>query len=144
MSFKLFSEIFDEFNEAKTKNERVEVLKKNKTPRFLEFVAIYFNKNVKFITDIPEYKTSFDPAGLNYVYLQNEVTKLYRFIENHPKRPAGLSKEKSQMLLIQVLEGLHKDEAKLLCGLIKKDLGIKFFTPKLVKEAYPELNITEE
>ena len=81
------------------------------------------------------------PAGLNFSYLDTEISKMYRFIKGHPKRPEGLTPEKQSSILLVILESLHKDEAELLIKLMKKDLGVKFLTPKLVKEAYPNLNI---
>jgi hypothetical protein len=40
-----------------------------------------------------------------------------------------------------ILESLHKDEADLMVRCLKKDLGIPFLTTKLVKEAFPDINL---
>ncbi len=40
-----------------------------------------FNPYVKFDVEVPEYRPSIEPAGLNHTYLDMEVSKLYRFIE---------------------------------------------------------------
>jgi hypothetical protein len=69
------------------------------------------------------------------------MQKMYRFIVNHPSRAKELTGKKQTSLLLVVLESLHKDEASLLVKLIKKDLGIKFLTPKLIKEAFPDIDI---
>jgi hypothetical protein len=42
-------------------------------------------------------------------------------------------------MFLVILEALHKDEAALLLRLVKKDLGVKFLTRKLVEEAFPGL-----
>lgn len=141
MSSKLYSEIFAEFDEVKTRAEKIAVLRKYDHPRFREFLFFVFSDDVKFDVEIPKYKPSLEPAGLNMSYIHMEVTRLYRFIENHPKRPAGLFGDKQKNLFIGVLESVHKDEAELLVKMVKKDLGIKFLTKQIVKEAFPGINL---
>lgn len=134
---KLYSEIFEDFEKATTKAERIDVLRKNDHFRFREFLVLAFNEGVQFDVEVPKYRPAPEPAGLNFSYLDTEVSKLYRFIKNHPKRPAGLSPEKQKSLLLVVLESLHKDEADLLVRLINRDLKIKHLTKNLVMEAFP-------
>jgi hypothetical protein len=136
----LYSEILEEFQNAKGKNEKIAVLRKHDHPRLRDFFYCLFNKTIKFDVIVPEYRDAIEPAGLNYTYLDIEMPKLYRFIVGHPKR-TNVEPKKLSNLLKSVLESLHKDEAKLLVGLIKKDLGVKHLTPLLVKEAYPNLDI---
>lgn len=132
----LYSEIFAEFNKATTKAERLAVLRKYDHPRFREFLKYALDTNVKFDVVIPKYRPSPEPAGLNFTYLSSEVTKFYRFITGHPKRPAGLTPLKQKQLLVVILESLHKDEAEILVNLIKGDIGVKYLTLNLVSEAY--------
>jgi hypothetical protein len=75
--------------------------------------------------------------------LDIEVPKLYRFIKEHPKlEGVVLDEKRKKSLLTTTLESLHKDEAELLVKAItKKDLGVKYLTPKIIKEAYPDINI---
>jgi hypothetical protein len=134
---KLYSEIFEEFDKTKNKRERLAVLRKYDHPRFREFLNYAFNPYVKFDVEIPSYRPAIEPAGLNFTYLSTEVVKLYRFIEGHPQRPIGLSDLKKKQLLTVILESLHKDEAELLCKLIKRDIGVKHLTLNLVLEAFP-------
>lgn len=141
MSFKLMHEIIEEFDAAKTRAEKIAVLKKYDSKNLREFFVALFNSTVEFDVEIPTYRPAPEPAGLNYLYLETEIPKLYRFVKNHPNRPAQLTSKKQKELLLVMLESLHKDEADLLVRLIKKDLGIKFLTSNLVKEAYPGINI---
>jgi len=140
-STKLYSEIFEDFELAPTKNDKINVLRKHDHPRFRDFLVIAFNDNFKFDVIVPPYRPALEPAGLNYAYLDSEISKLYRFIANHPKRSTNLTPKRQTDLLCSVLETLHKDEAVLLCKLIKKDLDIPFLTVKLVKESFPGINI---
>jgi len=136
---KLYSEIFEDFEKASTKQDRLSVLKKYDHPMFRLFLQAAFHPNVVFDVNIPKYRPAVEPAGLNYTYLDSEMTKMYRFVKDHPSRPLGLTDKKKTELLLVTLESLHKDEAVLLEKLIKKDLGIKHLTPKLVDEAFPGL-----
>ena len=135
----LYSEIFDLFQKAETRKDKIEILKRFEHPTFKEFLNYAFNPNIHFDVEVPQYKPSFDPAGLNIMYLDDEVKRMYRFIVGHPKRPPNLKTKKQTELLILVLESLHKDEADLCIKMIKKDLKIPFLTKKLLKEVYPDL-----
>jgi hypothetical protein len=142
MSSKMYSEILQEFDEAPTRKEKLEVLRKNFTPRFGEFLQLAFSEDVKFDVELPKtYKVNVEPVGMTMTTLHIEMPKLYRFIEGHPKRVAGLSGKKQQNLFIGVLESLHKDEAELLIKMVKKNLGVKFLTANLLREAYPGINL---
>jgi hypothetical protein len=133
---KLYSEIFEEFDKAQNKTERINVLKKYDHLRFREFLVYALDPTIEFDVEIPNYRPAVEPAGLNFTYLNLEMPKMYRFIKGHKLRPAGLTPEKQKSLLLVILESLHKDEADLLVKVIKRDLEVKFLTKKLVQEAY--------
>ena len=143
MEAKLYSEILAEFDTAPTRSDKIAVLRKNDHPRFRNFLAMVYNPDIKFEVEIPTYRPAIEPAGLNYTYLDIEVPKLYRFILGHPKlEGAVLDEKRKKSLLTIVLESLHKDEAELLVKAItKKDLGVKFLTSRIIKEAYSDINI---
>jgi len=136
---KLYSEIIEEFNQVKTKQERIGVLRKYDHPRFRTFLVASFHPGIEFDVEIPKYRPAEEPAGLNYTYLDIEMNKLYRFIKNHPSRPPGLSAEKQKQLLLVILESLHKDESELLVKVINKKFEVKHLTVNLVNEAFPNL-----
>lgn len=140
-SDKLYSEIFEDYDKLKTKEERVNFLRKYDTPRFRAFFIAAFNKGVEFDVDVPPYRPAPEPAGLNYTYLDSEMDKLYRFVKNHPMRPTNLTREKQKQLLVVILESLHKDEAELLVQLINKKLKIKNLNAEIVKEAFPNISV---
>lgn len=135
----LYSEIIEMFEKAPTKKEKIDVLKRFEHPTFKQFFNYAFNPDIIFDVEIPEYKPSFDPAGLNNAYLDNELERTYRFIVGHPKRAGGLKPKKQTELLLILLETLHKDEADLYVRMLRKDLKVKFLTKKFIKEVYPDL-----
>lgn len=140
-AFKLYSEILEDFENATTKEERVAVLKKNETAHLKTFLTLMLNTNIEFDVEIPEYRPSVEPAGLNFTYLDQEMRRMYLYIKNHPSRPAGLTKKKQLDQLVVTLESLHKDEAALLVGVLSRSIKVKNLTPKFVKEVYPDINL---
>jgi hypothetical protein len=133
----LYSEIFEEFQKASTKQERQAVLRKHDHNALRDFLRYALDPRVIFDVEIPDYRPALEPAGMNYTYLNMEVPKLYRFIKDHPKRSKNLTAKKQQELLRVILEALHKDEADLLVRAMKKDLKIKFLTAKFIIETLP-------
>jgi len=134
---KLMTEIFDEFEKAQNKQERIAVLKKYDHKNFREFLWYALEPTIEFDVEIPKYRPAVEPAGLNFSYLSIEVKKMYRFVKNHKLRPAGLTPQKQKQLLVVVLESLYKDEAELLVKILQKKFKIPNLTIKLVQEAYP-------
>ena len=135
---KIFPEIFEEFEKAETKADKMAILRKYWHPKFQEFLEYAFNPNIKFDVIPPkEWRPAVEPAGLNITYLDLEVPKLYRFIKDHPNRPSELANDdaKKTKLLKVVLEALHPSESELLLKMLKKNLSIKGLTTKLIQEA---------
>lgn len=137
---KLYSEIFEEFDSAVNRAEKINTLKKYDHPRFRDFLVMAFNPKIEFDVEIPNYRPAPEPAGLNWTYLDMEMSKMYRFFKNHPQS-INLTQEKRKALLTVVLESLHKDEAALLVKMLNKNLEVKFLTPKIIAEAFPGINI---
>jgi len=140
----LYSEILEKFNKAQTREERVGVLQKYGDARFQDFLLLAYHPDIQFDIEPPPYRPAPEPAGLNWAYLESEISKMYRFIKNHPAKPVGLSTDKQRQLLLVILESVHKDEAELIVKMFKKDLGVKFLTRKIIKQAFPNLNLPTE
>ncbi len=133
---RLFSEIFAEFEQAANKADKMAVIRKYWHPSLRDFLEYAFNPGIVFdVTPPKTWRPAIEPAGLNVTYLDMEVPKLYRFIKDHPHRPAGLESEKQTKLLTIILESLHPSESELLLKLFKKNLGVKGLTVKLIQEA---------
>ena len=139
--FLLFHEIFEKFEELKTRDERINYLRANYTPQFKEFLRGAFDPNIVFKVNIPIYRPAVEPEGLNYSTLHNEMDRVYLFIDGHPKTPAGITEDKKEYVLKNMLEAIHKKEAEFLLAMLKKTLKVKFLTAKLVNEAYPDIEI---
>lgn len=139
---RMYPEIFDEFQKAPTRKEKIDVLRKYDNGRLREFLFLMFSPNIEFDVEIPKtYKVNPEPVGMTMSTLHLEVTRLYRFVKGHPKKSVGLTGDKQKNLLINVLESIHKDEAELLIKVMKREAKIPYLTAQIVKEAFPGINL---
>lgn len=133
-------EIFDEFEKASTKKERVEVLRRNANYALRSVLKGTYNPNVTFSIDkVPLYKPSDAPPGLGYTSINQELGRAYIFEANNPRVSPNLSKERKEQLLIQILEALEKREAEVYMNMLLKKQKVKGLNADVVKEAFPDL-----
>jgi len=133
-------EIFDEFELAKTKQERLDVIGKNLSKTLVDVLQFTFHPDCQWkVSELPEnYKIVDVPAGMAHCQLSTEIRKLYMFQAGNPTAEA-LTPRKQNELLIQLLESIEPREAEVIAGIFRKDQGVKHLTYKFVKEAFPDL-----
>lgn len=133
----LFSEVLDRVHKAKTKDQKVQILKDNSTNELRMLLKSAFDPNIKWC--IPEGKVPYlpndAPAGTEHTVLASEARKLWHFIEGADQATRQSQKEH---MFIQICEGLHESEAKLLCEAKDKNLHrvYKGLSHNVVKEAF--------
>jgi hypothetical protein len=135
----MMHEILHEFEQAKTKDDKIAVLRKHGDKSFQLLMFYAFSPDIVFDATVPEYRAAKEPAGLNHMYLHSEVNRLYNFIVGHPKRAAGITTKKQQQLLAIMLESLFVEEAKLLADIISRKFKVKSLDIKILKETYPHI-----
>ena len=134
-------EIFDEFELAKNKKERMSVIEKNLSKTLVDVLALTYHPNSQWlIKEMPDnYKIPTDMIpGLSGTQLSTELRKLYLFQKGHPSAEQ-LTEQKRTQLLLQLLEALEPREAEVVLGIFQKDQGVKGLDYKFVKEAFPDL-----
>jgi hypothetical protein len=141
MSYKLYSEIIEDFSMMQTKKERIELLRQYDSKRFRTFLEYCYNPSIIFDVEITKYKPSEMPIGLHFLTIDGEIEKFYRFIKDHPQRTSNFGGKKQKDIFTVILEGVYKTEAELLVHMVNKDLRIPFLTHALVHEAYPGINL---
>ena len=133
----LISEIFTKINNAKDKPKKIEVLRQYDTPGMRMILKGAFDPKIEW--DLPEgtppYIANEAPAGTEHTYLEVEAKRLYNFAKGGNDQ---LNKIRKETLFIQMLEGLHADEAKVLIDMKNKTLNKTFkgLTSDMVKEAF--------
>ncbi len=133
-------EVFDDFNKAKTRAEKIDVLRSDRRRILKEVLQGAFSSDVKFIFDkAPEYKPSDAPPGLGYTSIEQEMKRVYIFMKDHPRIDPNLTYERKEHILIQILEAMESREAEVYMNMILKDLKVKGLDDKLVREAFPGL-----
>jgi hypothetical protein len=135
-------EIFDEFEEAKNKKQKMQVLENNLSTLLVNVLQMTYHPNIRWkIKEMPDnYKIQEDSKlpGLSRCQLSTEIRKLYMFQEGNATAEA-LTPRKQNELLIQLLESLEPREAEVVMGIFRKDQGVEGLNYKFVKEAFPEM-----
>ena len=133
----LISEIFTKINNAKDKPKKVEVLKQYDSPGMRMILKGAFDPKIEWELPpgTPPYIANEAPAGTEHTYLELEAKRLYNFVKGGNNQ---LNKIRKETLFIQMLEGLHADEAKILIDMKNKTLNktYKGLTSEMVKEAF--------
>jgi len=137
----LIVEVFDRVKAAKSRDEKIKILKQNDTLSLRQILYANFSDKIMFL--IPEtpakFKPSVCPLGLADTNLFRETSRLYLFIRGGH---ATLQQLRREQLWVQLLEGVAKEEAVLLEFLKNKKLGDAYdLTADVVLAAFPNLQI---
>ena len=133
----LISEIFTKINNAKDKPKKIEVLRQYDSPGMRMILKGAFDPKIEW--ELPEgtppYIENEAPAGTEHTYLEVEARRLYNFAKGGNNT---INKIRKETLFIQMLEGLHESEAKVLIDVKNKSLNktYKGLTSDMVKEAF--------
>ena len=135
----LITEILQKVSSAKTKKEKVDLLQEYNQDALRAILIINFDESLKFL--LPEGEVPFNPndapAGTEHTRLDSEYRGLYRYFKGGDSSLKGMKREQ---LFVQLLEGLHVDEANLLVSACNKDLQSKYrITKQAVSEAFPSI-----
>lgn len=131
-------EILNKVSEAKTKKEKIKLLKEQDNNWALkDILRGSYDDAVQWI--LPTGKAPYDPAPEeshpSSWYQHNR--KLENFVKGGPgERLKSYQREK---IFLDILESIHPSDAELLVQMINKKLEVKGITKALVKEAYPKL-----
>jgi hypothetical protein len=132
-------EILDLVNKQRSNAKRVEVLQKYGNDALKTLFVWNFDDTA--ISVLPEghvpYKENDVPVGTDHTSLRREYKHLYNFVRGGNDSLSSLRRE---TMFIQMLEGLHPEEAKILCLVKDKQLQTQFKVSKdIVSQAFPEI-----
>ena len=133
----LFSEVLDRVHKAKTKDQKVKILRDNNTPALRSVLKASFDPNIAWVLpegDVP-YRKNDAPIGTEHTTLATESRKLFHFIKGGDGTTPAWKKEQ---MFVQLLEGLHETEAALLVQTKDKKLHqiYKGLSTNVVCEAF--------
>ena len=135
----LISEVLQKVHNAKTKAEKVELLKKHNSQALRSLLIWNYDDSV--ISNIPEgevpYTKNEAPEGTEHTRLEKEYRILFNFVRGGND---SLPRAQRENMFIQLLEGLHESEAEVVCLVKDKGLQSKYrITKAVVQEAFPEI-----
>ena len=133
----LISEILDKVSKAKSKQEKVNILRENDHQSLRMVIKSSFDSNIEWQLpdgDVP-YTRNEAPEGTEHASLSYESRKLYHFIRGGNPQ---ITQNKRETMFVQMLEGLHQSEAAVLVAAKDKKLHqvYKGLSAPVVKEAF--------
>ena len=135
----LISEVLRKVSNAKTKQEKIDLLRRYNSNALRQLLIINFDDSV--VSELPEgdvpYTPNDAPVGTDHTRLEHEYKGLYRFFKGGAKLPSL----KRESMFVQLLEGLSAEEAELLVLVKDGRLGDKYkrITKAVVSEAFPQI-----
>ena len=136
----LISEILRKVSNAKTKKEKVDLLRKHNSTALRQLLIINFDDSI--VSMLPEgdvpYTPNDAPVGTDHTRLEQEYRGLYRFFKGGQDTLPNMKRES---MFVQLLEGLSAEEAELLCLCKDGKLGDKYkrITKTVISEAFPSI-----
>ena len=134
----LISEVLQKAHNAKTKAEKIKILQQNNTPALRMIFIINYDESIQSLMPegAPPFNRNEAPAGTEHTHLEHEARLLHHFF----KGGSNLKPMKREQMFIQLLEGLHPDEADVIIKAKDKELGKRYkVTKATVSEAFPEI-----
>ena len=136
----LISEVLRKVSNAKTKDEKIALLRKHNSTALRQLMIINFDDSVVSILpegDVP-YTPNDAPLGTDHSRLEQEYRGLYRFFKGGQDKLPALRRES---MFVQLLEGLSAEEAELLVLVKDGRLNEKYkrITKAVVSEAFPQI-----
>ena len=132
-------EILDAVSRARSNDKKVELLKLHRCEALTALFIWNFDDTVTSM--IPDGEVPYEPndvpVGTDHTSLRKEWKNLYNFVKGGND---GLSQVRRESMFIQILEGLHPEEAKILCMVKDKGLRSRYkITQEVVSKAYPDI-----
>ena len=134
-------EVFDDFEKAKNKKERMDVIGKNLSQTLVEVLRLTFHPDFQWkVKELPDnYRIPNDVLpGITFDSLHHQLRRLYMFREGDATAEQLTPKRRTE-LLFQLLNSLEPREAEIIMGIFLKDQGVKGLDYKFVKEAFPQM-----
>ena len=132
-------EILELASKQRAKAKKVEILQQYENDALKTIFIWNFDETVISVLPVGEvpFNKNEVPVGTDHTSLRREYKHLYNFVKGGNDGLSGLRRE---TMFIQMLEGLHPEEAEILCLCKDKKLADKYkVTYDIVKQAYPDI-----
>ena len=132
-------EVLELVDSQRSKAKKIEILREYADDALKSILIWNFDPTA--ISVLPEghvpYKENEVPVGTDHTSLRRESKNLYHFVKGGNDRLSAIRRE---TMFIQLLEGLHPSEAKIICLVKDKNLESEYkITYDMVVQAYPDI-----
>ena len=132
-------EILEYVGKQKSKVAKVQALKEHRNDALVSILIWNFDETV--VSMMPEgevpFKPNESPLGTDHTSLRREAKNLYHFVKGGNDTLNGIRRE---TMFIQMLEGLHPNEARIIIlakdGRLSEEYAVTY---DQVAEAYPDI-----
>ena len=132
-------EILELASKQRSAAKKAEILQEYRNDALTAILIWNFDDSIISVLppgDVP-YKENEVPVGTDHTSLRREWKHLYNFVKGGNDSLNGLRRE---TMFIQMLEGLHPEEAKILCLTKDKQLQTKYkISQANVAQAFPDI-----
>jgi len=132
-------EILELASKQRAKAKKVEILQQYENDALKTIFIWNFDETVISVLPVGEvpFNKNEVPVGTDHTSLRREYKHLYNFVKGGNDGLSGLRRE---TMFIQMLEGLHPEEAEILCLCKDKKLADKYkISYDVVKQAFPDI-----
>lgn len=131
-------EVLEKVTKAKTKKERVEILKANEAISLRDVLRGTFDESIQW--NLPEGEPPYTPnkpeSTPSTLHRQH---RNFKYFVKGLRESENLNKIKRERMFIEMLEAVHPQDAELLLCMVNKKPLVKGLTKKLVQEVFPDL-----
>ena len=133
-------EVLELVDQQRSKAKKIDILREYADDALKSILIWNFDPTA--ISVLPEghvpYKENEVPVGTDHTSLRREWKNLYHFVKGGNDRLSAIRRE---TMFIQLLEGLHPQEAKIICLVKDKNLESEYkITYDMVVQAYPDIH----
>jgi len=130
-------EVFELFEKAKNRKEKVDVLKQHESWALKDVIKGGLDPKIEWL--LPPGEVPYTPAPEHA--MPSTLLRKNRDFRYVVKGGAGtkMPSYKREKIFLGIVESIHPEDAKLVCGMINKKLPVKGLTTKIVQEAFPGL-----
>ena len=128
--------VMEDFTKAKSKAEKIAVLRSNESWALKDILKGSLDPKVKW--HLPEGAPPYQPSSHSepMASILRENTKFRYFVKNNN---INISQVKREQIFIGILEAVHPKDAELVISMINKKPPVKGLTYKIAQEAFPDL-----
>lgn len=130
-------EVFELFEKAKTRKEKIDVLKQHESWALKDVLKGALDPNIEWL--LPKGEVPYTPCEAHSTpSTLLRKNKDFRYVV---KGGTGgqMPAIKREKIFLGIVESIHPRDAELVCAMINKKLPVKGLTVKIAQEAFPEL-----